>query len=71
MKLPEHGSSMDIRNVGTLPQRYTVSQPEDLDLNLHSRENQTHFHKFLQCFASKSVPFPEQFQFSSHPHNLP
>jgi len=32
----EDGIRMVLRNVGILPQRYTASQPEDLDLN--SRE---------------------------------
>jgi len=31
--------SMDLRNVSILTQHYTASQPKDLDLNLHCREN--------------------------------
>jgi len=36
---PEDGRSMALRNVGILPQHYTTSQLEDLNLNLHHREN--------------------------------
>jgi hypothetical protein len=35
---PEDDGSMVLRNDGDLPQHYTVSEPEDLDLNLHRRE---------------------------------
>jgi hypothetical protein len=31
---PEDGGSMDLRNVGILPQHYTASHPEDPDLDV-------------------------------------
>jgi len=36
---PQGGGSLDLRNIGTLPHHYTVSQPEDGGLKLHGREN--------------------------------
>jgi hypothetical protein len=35
----EDGGRKVIRNVGILPQHYTVSQPEDRDFSLHRRGN--------------------------------
>jgi hypothetical protein len=35
----EDGGSMDLRNVGILPQHYAASHTEDLDLKHHRRES--------------------------------
>jgi hypothetical protein len=59
---PEDGGSMDLRNVGILPQHYTASKPEDLEMNLRmtfpilvfSFIQQAHYRK--SCRLSRELP---------------
>jgi hypothetical protein len=79
---PEDGSSMDLRNVGMLPQYYTASEPDDLDLNLHRRESPKshylllsfpniwilpHFEGFIS-FVLRSDDIPVHVYFSTSKH---
>jgi len=55
---PEDGRSMVLRNFGILPQHYTASQPEDLDLNLHRFENlKSRICMSLMCNAIMSAAY--------------